>query len=83
MGQIIQIRKNDKNIAEGIFCKLMETTEIVLNSRAANNNWQTTNSPLTSSTLENEAVNAIKEACNKVKEFDATEHPFLDLKKKL
>lgn len=85
MGQIITIRKNDLNKAEGFFNTLMSETETVLNNRAKQNKWQTTSSSLTSSTLEKEAENAIREACKNVPEFDANEvklisgHKFPDI----
>lgn len=85
MGKIIAIRKNDANVAEGIFRNLMKETEDILNSRALKNNWRTTTKSLTSSSIEKEAVDAIKNACRKVKEFDADEvnlisgHKFPDI----
>lgn len=72
MGQIIAIRKNDTNRAEGLFGNLMSEAENIMNQRALNKTWSTTDN-LNEKTLEKEAEDAIKKACSKVTEFDAKE----------
>ena len=85
MGKIISIRKNDVNVAEGLFSKLMTETENIMNMRALNNKWSTTNEALTSSSIEKESLDAIKKACCRVKEFNPEEvklisgHKFPDI----
>lgn len=85
MGKIIAIRKNDVNVAEGLFGNLMKETESILNTRASGGKWVTSDKSLTSSSIEREAENAIKYACRKVTEFDENEvkliagHKFPDI----
>lgn len=84
MGKIIAIRKNDTNLAEGLFRNLMIETESILNTRAKKGKWATTDK-LSSISIEKEAENAIKSACQTVTVFDENEvklisgHKFPDI----
>lgn len=73
MGEIIAIRKTDKNRAEGLFGDLMQKTEDILNCRARKNNWATTAKSLNSTLLEKEVENAIKNACKMITAFEENE----------